>query len=129
MKAQFLQGGDMRKVHPPFGPDPYRIEFFHHRGHEVLPWLFFTIFVVLAALAAIALVRTWRVTPHVAAAGPVGPAGDPALAELRLRYARGDVARDEYLRRAADLGDATAAAPTVQQPVAEPPPAPPPAGG
>jgi len=115
----------MRHFRPPNGPGPYRFEW--HHGHQLFPWLFFVIFVVLAVLAAVALVRTWRVTPRAAAAGPAGPGGDPALAELRLRYARGDIARDEYLRRAADLGDATAAAPTVQQPAAEPPPAPPPA--
>lgn len=37
--------------------------------------------------------------PHVA--GPPGPA--PALAELDLRYARGEIDRDEYLQRRADL--------------------------
>lgn len=35
---------------------------------------------------------------------PAGPAVDPAASELRLRYARGEVGRDEYLRTAADLG-------------------------
>ncbi len=30
--------------------------------------------------------------------------GDPAMAALRLRYARGEVDRDEFLRIRADLG-------------------------
>jgi uncharacterized membrane protein len=29
---------------------------------------------------------------------------DPAVAELRLRYARGDISREEYIERSADLG-------------------------
>ncbi|MDP8954119.1 MAG: hypothetical protein M3N37_04230 [Actinomycetota bacterium] len=32
------------------------------------------------------------------------PGQDEALAPLRLRYARGEISRDEYLQVAADLG-------------------------
>ena len=81
----------MRKFRPPYGPGPHPMGW--HHGHGVFPWLFFIVFVLLAALAAVALVRTWRVPPRAgsaAATGP-GPGGDPALAELRLRYARGDI--------------------------------------
>jgi hypothetical protein len=35
---------------------------------------------------------------------PPGPPIDPALTELRIRYARGDIDWDEYSRRAANLG-------------------------
>jgi uncharacterized membrane protein len=39
-----------------------------------------------------------------AAAMAMTPGPDPALAELRLRYARGDMTREDYLERAGDLG-------------------------
>jgi hypothetical protein len=58
----------------------------------------------------------------------VHPGADPALAELRLRYARGDVSREDFLRTSADLGGSEPA--PVEPPPAEPPPgaAPPPPG-
>ena len=34
---------------------------------------------------------------------PSAPAVDPALNEARLRYARGEISRDDYLRIATDL--------------------------
>jgi hypothetical protein len=40
----------------------------------------------------------------VARAQPVGAGVDPALAALRLRYARGELSREEFLRTSADLG-------------------------
>nr|WP_086002920.1 SHOCT domain-containing protein [Nocardiopsis salina] len=46
--------------------------------------------------------------PFSRLAGPEGdrevPAGmDPALAELRMRYARGEIGREEFLQRKIDL--------------------------
>jgi uncharacterized membrane protein len=80
-------------MHPFYGP---------HHGTPVLPWLFFVVFVVLVALAAYALVRGFR--PAVPAA--VAPPEGDALAVLRLRYARGEISRDEYLQATTDLGGA-----------------------
>jgi uncharacterized membrane protein len=74
-----------------------------HHGTPVLPWLFFVVFVALVALAAYALARGFRPTaPAVAAL----PAEGDALAIVRLRYARGELSRDEYLQATADLGGA-----------------------
>ncbi len=78
-------------------------------------------FVVLVVVGVILLVRLMRTpVPAVGAPAPFappppGPRPDPALTELRMRYARGEVSRDEYVRMATDLGGAP--------PPAEPPPA------
>lgn len=74
-------------------------------GPGVFGWLF--PFVVLAALvgfAAWALVRTTGRGQPVAGPSPSPSGVDPALAALRLRYARGEISREEYLAAAADLG-------------------------
>jgi uncharacterized membrane protein len=71
---------------------------------------------VLAALVAGAVLLAMRLArrssgPAGVGAPPLGAGaamttttGDRAAEELRLRYARGDISRDEYLRTAADLG-------------------------
>ena len=58
----------------------------------------------------------WPVPPP---GGRLHRPGDPALTALRLRYARGEVSRDDYLRIAADLGDVDALSRTPAPP---PPP-------
>lgn len=69
----------------------------HHGGTSFLWWLLFVL--LLAALAV------WAATAfRVAGRGAPALAADPALAELRLRYARGEVARDDFVRVSADLG-------------------------
>ena len=75
---------------------PYHDAPYHH-GTPVLPWLFLVAFLVLLALAAYALVRGFH-------ARPAPPAEGDALAILRLRYARGEISRDEFLQANADLG-------------------------
>jgi len=85
---------------------------FHHHGafHLVL----LAILVVLLVAGVIALVRRWRPSPaHLddttwrppmaSWPAPTAP-GDPALGELRLRYARGELSWEEYRQRAANLG-------------------------
>jgi putative membrane protein len=81
---------------------------FHH-GPHVLAWLFFALLVAALVLGIVALVRSWN-RPRRGLLGPYaplhqhGPPPDPAVHELRTRYARGEVDRDEYLRRMSDLG-------------------------
>ncbi|HZQ28981.1 MAG TPA: SHOCT domain-containing protein [Acidimicrobiales bacterium] len=97
---------------------------FHH-GVGVFGLIFFVALLALAVVAVVLLVRASRHTP-VAAGGPSGALGggananDPALAELRLRYARGEISREEYVQRSADLG-----APVTSSPPPPGPPAPP----
>ena len=105
---------------PQFGPQFEHFRRFGHHGYGwwVLGGLLWLI--VVAALITAAVVIGIRLTRRELPVHAPGLAGgprppDPAIAELRMRYARGEIARDEYVQRAADLGDA-----------APPPPPPPP---
>lgn len=83
-----------------------------HHHHPVLGIILLVLFAALVVLAVLAVVRLWRTGPGPgrsrtpgATTGPAtGSATDPALTELRLRYARGELAHDEYFRRVAGLG-------------------------
>jgi uncharacterized membrane protein len=118
-------------------------------GHHDGAWFwmarlgFVVVMAALLALAVVLLVRAVRQRPAaVVAAGPVagnvagpiaapvagGPltvspnaAEDAVVQALRLRYARGDISRDEYQRIAADLAiavpaDVSAASPSSPDP-------------
>lgn len=65
-----------------------------------LPLLFSV--VVVAAILVVCVVSLSR--PHRAGQAP-GPvrAPDPAYAELRRRYAAGEISREEFLQRKIDL--------------------------
>ncbi|MGO8873737.1 MAG: hypothetical protein ACLQPH_20525 [Acidimicrobiales bacterium] len=90
----------------------------HHAGHPVFALLILVLLAALVVIGAIALVRSWRHSPgHDAAfhgvtptggptgqVGPLGPSVDPALTELRVRYARGDITYEEFAQRSAALG-------------------------
>lgn len=86
----------------------------YHHGPGPLAWVLLALLVALLALGVVALVRYWSAPRHPFPgrfAGPLhpgphpmGPPADPALVELRMRYARGEIGPDEYGRRAADLG-------------------------
>jgi uncharacterized membrane protein len=72
----------------------------------MLGWLFLALMATLVVLAVVALIRGWSGLGRI---GPVpyqGPAPgfDPALAELRVRYARGEIGWDEYAQRGTHLG-------------------------
>ena len=69
--------------------------------HELVPLLFLAAFVLLAVWA----VRRITDERRLVAAAPVTPgAADSAIQELRLRYARGELDRDEFVQRVRDLG-------------------------
>ncbi len=84
--------------------DPYLA---HGQG-----WWLFDVLLELAVIAAVvvlAVLVVQRITdgsvratavPREAAQTP----SDQALTELRLRYARGEISREDYLQAAADLG-------------------------
>ena len=86
---------------PHRGPGPYEL---HHGGPGVLPWLFLLVLLAILVVAVIALMRQRRELASSAAPAALAAAPDPALAELRARYARGEIDRDEFLTRSADLG-------------------------
>jgi putative membrane protein len=84
-----------------------------------LSWVMFAILLVLLLVAIVSLALALYDRSHAVAASAGG-----ALAELDLRYARGELGRDEYLQRRADLGGTGAAAPeatTLVSPPSTPP--------
>jgi putative membrane protein len=94
---------------------------------HLLPLL---LLVVLAGVVIWGVLRlTGRGTPLIAGVGPPGaqpppfPPRDQALEELRVRYARGEVARTEYLERSADLGGPTIPDAPADRPLSGEPPA------
>lgn len=83
------------------------------RGHgwwpgfvgELVPLLFLVALVAFGIWAVMRITdanRQIAATAHAPAAPPA--ATDPALHELRLRYARGDMDRNEFAQRWRDLG-------------------------
>jgi putative membrane protein len=62
--------------------------------------IFWVVVLALLVAGAIWLARTLT-HPSSPPGGPAGPS--PARTELDLRYARGDLTREEYLQRRADL--------------------------
>lgn len=79
---------------------------FWHGGHgfPVLGWLVpLLLLALVVGLVAWALLRA-RDGRHVPVAATPAPSVDVALAELRLRYARGELPREDFLRISTDLG-------------------------
>jgi uncharacterized membrane protein len=66
--------------------------------------LFFVVFLALAAFVAVSAFRLYRARQAPGAVPPAARSEDGALAELRLRYARGEIGRDDFLARLHDLG-------------------------
>ena len=73
-----------------------------HDGPSWQRWLFVLLIVVAIVVGVVLLARMWMARPPAGRTGPPPPP-NPALAELDLRYARGEVSREEYLQRRADL--------------------------
>ncbi len=86
--------------------------FGHYVGRGDGWWLLTTLLVVAAVAGAAALVaQTMMGRSGRPVDGPGGPSPtrpDEAVAQLRLRYARGEVSREEFLQTAADLGSPVA---------------------
>ncbi|MGZ4113845.1 MAG: hypothetical protein ACXVQU_01380 [Actinomycetota bacterium] len=89
----------------------------------LLPALVFGGLIALVVFLFLRMARERSWSPATAAA--VG--GDQAFVEARMRYARGELARDDYLRISRDLGHDVAAsdAPTATATTSEPPQPPP----
>ena len=105
----------------PEGPvQPDMAQFVHHDmwwsgPAHLLPLLLFAILIGVIVWGVLRL--TAQRTSALAGVGAPGgpptalPPRDHAQEELRVRYARGDIDRTDYLERAADLGIVHAAAP------------------
>jgi uncharacterized membrane protein len=85
----------------------FRYGYGFHQGPGVFGWLFLALVIAALALGVVALVRMWRF-PGSRSQNRSWPASDPrldpALTELRIRYARGELSWEEYAQRAANLG-------------------------
>jgi len=78
-----------------------------HHGHHVLGLLFVLLVIAALVVGVVALVRMRRPSAsHLQAwSSPTqGSRVDPALTELRLRYARGELSWQDYAQRSANLG-------------------------
>jgi putative membrane protein len=84
-----------------------------------LSWVMFAILLVLLLIAIVSLALALYDRSHADASSPSG-----ALSELDLRYARGEIGRDEYLQRRVDLGGSAAPASEATTVVSPPPPEP-----
>jgi putative membrane protein len=73
-------------------------------GHDGLFWVhdLFGLLIVVAVVVGVILVVD-RIVRRPGRPQPPSPVRSAALDELELRYARGEVSRDEYLQRRADL--------------------------
>ncbi len=99
--------------YPPFGDGPGR-DFlgYHYGGPSAYGWTVFALQLVIVLgivwlLASLLLGgRLGRGKPAAATAGPALPSrrGDDPLAVLRMRYAKGEIEREQYLQASADLG-------------------------
>lgn len=83
-----------------------RYDHFHHDGGHPFAWLLFVL--LLVAVAALVVIAVRALLAGRGVATPVGalPAAraDEALATARMRYARGEIGRDDFLRISEDLG-------------------------
>jgi putative membrane protein len=66
-------------------------------------WVPLLLLVVLIGVLVWAVLRSTRPS-HVQPPAPAAPPRDPVLEEVRLRYARGEISREEFLQRFQDLG-------------------------
>ena len=94
----------------------------HRVGHDGWWWLHEIAWLLILVAVAIAAVLVVRHLLQRQALRPQPMVRLPALEELDLRYARGEVAREDYLQRRADLLGAAGYGPppAAQGPVIEP---------
>jgi putative membrane protein len=93
---------------------PYRAQPpFAVHVHEGVGHPFLALLLVLAIVALVCLAVVWAFRLRRAARPSAPAAGallrDPALESVRMRYARGEIGRDEFLQASADLGAPLAA--------------------
>ena len=76
-------------------------------------WPFHGLVTLLLLVLVVVVLMRHRPAPYAYPAGayppgspPPSPARSEALAILEVRYARGEIQRDEYLQKKADLGGA-----------------------
>jgi putative membrane protein len=82
----------------------------HHWIAGIVMLVMFAVLIGVIVWAVVRITRTDALRRGPALSGPppppamTAPAEDAALTTLRMRYARGEIDRDEYVRVASDLG-------------------------
>ena len=104
--APFLPGGGPQGM--PWGPYVQH-DTWWQSGFHVLPLLAFAILIGVLAWGVLRLTSQGVLTSARAGSRPARPAPrdqaqDPAMQALRVRYARGELDRNDFLERSADLG-------------------------
>jgi putative membrane protein len=99
--------------------------FVEHAGNaggwpDGLSWVMFALLLLLFLMAVATLALALYDRSHRSSS----VASSAALTELELRYARGEMGRDEYVQRRADLGGPPAPAPEATTVVSPPAPEP-----
>src|SRR5262245_20843728 len=101
--APFPTGGGPQGT-PPWGPYVQH-EAWWQSGFHLLPLLLFAIFIGVLVWGVLRLSSQGAFATASSPIGPMDPRPrDPALEELRVRYARGELDRSDFLERSADLG-------------------------
>ena len=77
---------------------------FDHGGIHVIEWLLPLLLVVAVAVLVVWAVRRVGGAPGAGMASAPSSRADAALEAVRLRYARGEIDRDAYVRLTTDLG-------------------------
>jgi putative membrane protein len=120
-------------MRPPFIDGPY-YRFEHHGWWwhffgALIPLLFFALLIGLIVWVVLRLSGRGFGPAAMATVptGAVAPRRDPAIEEVRLRYARGEMSREEFVQRSLDLsgGDPRGSgpvAPPATEPLADQPP-------
>jgi uncharacterized membrane protein len=103
-RAPFGQGGFGPGYGPGYGP-----YFFHHHdggGHPLAWILFFLLLALVVALVTWLVLRLadGRLGQSRRLVVASGPQIDDPLTAVRMRYARGEIDRKEFLRVSSDLG-------------------------
>ena len=118
-----------------FGP-PGRGFVVHHNWWwgfwaHFIPFLFFVGLIALVVWAVVRLSGRTLVPAMASAPAGFAPAarGDAALEEVRLRYARGEMSREEFVQRSQDLGGGPETLRASGTAVSEPGESAPPEGG
>jgi putative membrane protein len=101
---------------------PYYMD---HSGWDLFGWFLpMVLSVLLVALAVWLVVRSTGERPQASVPPvwppPTVPPTDAALEQARLRYARGEIDREEFIRLSRDLGGAAPETPTGAAPSTPP---------
>jgi putative membrane protein len=98
------------QIDPRFGGHGFGGGGFGHHGlwlFGVVPLILWVILIGVA-IWAVLRVTSGRTMVSAPTPTPIAPRPDTALEEVRLRYARGEMSREEFIQRTRDLGGSPA---------------------